>query len=211
MNTNFSASMRLYSEETCIYSHRVRLLLSEKNIAYELELVDADDKPEDLIHLNPYNSLPTLVDRDLVLYDARVITDYLDERYPHPAFLPLDPVSRAKVRLVLYRIEKDWYSLLPGLVAGNDSDKTSARNTLRDSITASADLFAAGTFFLNDEFSLLDTVVAPLLWRLPVYGVELPGAAKAVADYAQRIFARPRFQSSLTEAELEMRSGLVNQ
>lgn len=193
--------MRLYCEEDCIHSHRVRLVIAEKSIEAEIEIVDPDAKPEDLIHINPYQTLPTLVDRDLVLYDARVITDYLDERYPHPPFMPLDPVSRARSRLTLYRMEKDWYSLLPALSSDSPDQAAKARQTLQDSVTASAELFAIKPFFLNDEYSLLDAYLVPLLWRFKRYGVVLPHAAEAVLEYKQRMFSRPQFQASLTETE----------
>jgi len=193
--------MRLYCDESCIQSHRVRLVLAEKKIAAEIEIVDPADQPEDLIHLNPYQSLPTLVDRDLVLYDAGVIIDYLDERYPHPAFMPLDPVSRARARLTLYRIEKDWYSLLPALNSDDVGQITKARQVLRDSIVASTELFAIKPYFLSDEYSLLDANLVPLLWRFKHYGIDLPQSAQAVTDYKQRMFSRPQFEASLTESE----------
>lgn len=201
---NLRSTMRLYCDVSCIQSHRVRLLLSEKKIDFEVELVDPDNAPEDLIHLNPYCSLPTLVDRDLVLYDTRVITDYIDERYPHPPFMPIDPVSRAKARLTLYRIEKDWYSLVPALVGGQAAQKEQARKMMRDSFMASAELFSLKEFFLSDDYSLLDVTVAPLLWRFKQYGVTLPESARVIDEYAQRIFARPQFQTSLTEIETEL-------
>jgi len=195
--------MRLYSEANAIGSHRVRLLLAEKSLPVELELVDPDDVPEDLIHLNPYTSLPTLVDRDLVLYDAKVISEYLDERYPHPPMLPIEPVSRGKSRLTLYRIEKDWYSLLPDLV-GSGPRAERACKTLVDSLVASADVFRLKPYFLSDEYSLLDASLAPFLWRFPQMGIDLPVDAQPVIDYAERLFARPGFQASLTDAEKQM-------
>ena len=202
---NMRSTMRLYSDASCIYCHRIRLLLAEKNISVDVELVDPDNKPEDLIHLNPYRSLPTLVDRDLVLYDTRVITEYIDERYPHPPFMPIDPVSRAKARLTLYRIDQDWYSLLPALMNDNQPAQVDeARKTMRDSFTASAELFSLKDFFLSDDYSLLDATVAPLLWRFKLFGVELPASAQVVDEYAQRIFSRPQFQASLTEAEKDL-------
>ena len=202
---NIRASMRLYSDAQCIHSHRVRLLLAEKNLTAEIDLIDPHNVPEDLIHLNPYNSVPTLIDRDLVLYDVEVITDYIDERYPHPPFMPVDPVSRAKARLTLYRIQQDWYSLLPALGGDHQAGASEARKTLRDSITASAELFSLKPYFLNDEYSLLDATVVPLLWRFKQYGIELQATARAVDEYARRMFARPQFLASLTEAERALR------
>ena len=195
--------MTMFSDPECIHSHRVRLVLAEKGIQAEIESCDPDDKPEDLIQLNPSNSLPTLIDRDLVLYDARVVTEYLDERYPHPPFMPIDPVSRARTRLALFRIESDWYSFLPALEEGGESRKT-AGNQLAESLTSASDVFAAMPFFLSEEFSMLDATLAPLLWRLKHFEVELPKAALSVTDYANRIFARDGFQASLSDVEREL-------
>jgi len=175
--------MTLYSDPSSIHSHRVRIVLFEKDITVEIEDVDPDDKPEDLLHLNPYNTVPTLVDRDLVLYDSRVVSEYLDERFPHPPLMPVDPVSRARSRLALYRIEKDWYELLP-IIEGSDAKKAEvARQTLRDSLIESASVFELKPFFLSEEYSLVDATVAPMLWRLNHYGIELPSKAAAVTKY----------------------------
>ena len=195
--------MTMFSDEESIDSHRVRLVLSEKGIQADIEICDANNMPEDLIQLNPSNSLPTLVDRDLVLYDARVIVEYLDERYPHPPFMPVDPVSRARTRLALYRIESDWYSFLPALEAGGSAAET-AKHQLVESLTASSDVFAVMPYFLSEEFSMLDATLAPLLWRLNHYGVFLPEAAAPVTEYTSRVFERPAFQASLTEREREL-------
>jgi RNA polymerase-associated protein len=197
--------MTLFSEAMCPYSHRARIVLAEKGITVEIVNVDLDNKPEDLIDLNPYQSVPTLVDRELVLYDSHVIMEYLDERFPHPPLMPVDPVSRAKSRLAMYRINNDWYSLLNDIETKGEKAAAKARKMLRDSIAASAEVFAAMPYFLSEEFSLVDCYIAPLLWRLPHYRIELPKQAKAVTDYAERIFARESFQESLTEAEREMR------
>jgi len=198
------SGMTLYSDPTCPYSHRTRLVVAEKGIAVDVVDAQPGRLPEDLIDLNPYNSMPTLVDRDLVLYDSRVIMEYLDERFPHPPLLPVDPVSRAKTRLVLYRIESDWYSLLPDLGSRSDKRVAKARKALADGLQASGEVFSAMPFFLSAELSLVDCCLAPLLWRLPLYGVELP-ARSPVRDYMKRMFARPAFQESLSEAEREMR------
>ena len=197
--------MTLYSDPTSIYSHGVRIVLFEKDITVEIEDVDPDNKPEDLLHYNPYNSVPTLVDRDLVLYDSRVVSDYLDERFPHPPLMPVDPVSRARSRLAVFIIEKDWYDLLPA-IEGKDTKKANqAAKALRESLVASAAVFDAKPFFLSDEYSLVDATVAPMLWRLKHYGIELPKEASAVTKYAKRMFDREGFQLSLTESEREMR------
>lgn len=197
--------MTLYSDPSSIFSHRVRIVLFEKDITVEIEDVDSDNKPDDLMHLNPYNTVPTLVDRDLVLYDSRVVAEYLDERFPHPPLMPVDPVSRARTRLALFRIEKDWYDLIPILEGSDKKQAEAASIALRDSLVESAEVFALKEFFLSDEYSLIDATVAPLLWRLKHYGVELPDNASAVTKYAKRLFDREGFQLSLTESEREMR------
>ena len=194
----------LFSDATCPQSHRVRMVLAEKGITVEIVNIDPGNLPEDLIDLNPYQSVPTLIDRELVLYDPQVIMEYLDERFPHPPLMPVDPVSRARSRLALYRIEKDWYSLLGEFDKGEKS-AAKARKTLRDSLAASAEVFSAKPFFLSDEFSLVDASVAPILWRLDYYRIELPTQAKPVLQYADRLFKRDSFKASLTEAEKEMR------
>lgn len=204
-NANRRSVMMLYSSADSIHCHRVRIVLAEKDITVDIETIDPDNKPEDLLHLNPYNSIPTLIDRDLVLYDARVVSEYLDERFPHPPLMPVDPVSRANSRLALFRIEKDWYSLLPDLESGDAKRSAKAAKILRDSLVASADIFAVKPFFLSDEFTLVDATLAPLLWRLTIYGVDLPKEAKPVIDYAERLFGREGFQLSLTEIERDMR------
>jgi RNA polymerase-associated protein len=201
---NRRSVMTLFSSATDPESHRVRLVFAEKGITVEVVDVDGNNKPEDLIDLNPYNSVPTLVDRELVLYDPRTIMEYLDERFPHPPLMPVDPVSRARARLALYRIEKDWYQQLPALESRSEKVFTKARKMLRDSLTASAEVFGAKSFFLSDEFSLVDATIIPVLWRLKHYRIDLPRQAKPVMQYAARMFARDSFKSSLSEAEREM-------
>lgn len=198
--------MTLFSKPTCIHSHRTRLVLAEKNINIEIANVAGPDLPEDLMDLNPYHTVPTLVDRDLVLYDSRVIIEYLDERFPHPPLMPVDPVTRAQFRLALFRIETDWYPLAQQLdVDPERKQADKARKMLKESILASADLFSPRQFFLSDEFSLVDCSIAPVLWRLPVYGIELGGRAESIEAYMRRVFERRSFRQSLTELEQEMR------
>jgi stringent starvation protein A len=200
------SGMALLSDPLCPQSHRTRIVLAEKDIAADIKYIDPNHKPEDLAHLNPYNSVPTLVDRDLVLYDARVIMEYLDERFPHPPLMAVDPVSRAKSRLALYHIERDWYGLLPDLTSVSEKKSATARKVLRESLLLSVDLFKAKPYFLSDEFSLVDCSIAPILWRLPSFGIELPATqARAILRYADRMFARPSFRESLSELELELR------
>ena len=202
---NRRSVMNLFSSGTCPYSHAVRVVLAEKGITVEILDVDINQKPEDLIDLNPYNTVPTLVDRELVLYDPHTIMEYLDERLPHPPLMPVDPVSRARTRLALFRIENDWYDLVPALESRGEKTSSKARKQLSDSLTSSAEVFAAKPYFLSDEFSLVDATIVPILWRLPRYRIELPRQARPVLDYAERMFARESFQASLSEAEREMR------
>jgi RNA polymerase-associated protein len=198
--------MTLFSKPTCIHSHRTRLVLAEKNINIDIANVEGPELPEDLMDLNPYHTVPTLVDRDLVLYDSRVIIEYLDERFPHPPLMPVDPVTRAQFRLALFRIESDWYQLAEQFETdGERKFGSKSRKLLREGILASVDLFAAERFFLSEDFSLVDCSVAPILWRLPLYGIDLGSHAEPIEKYMQRVFERPSFQESLTELEQEMR------
>ncbi len=201
---NRRSVMTLFSSAACPESHRVRVVLAEKGITVEIQDVEGNHKPEDLIDLNPYNTVPTLVDRELALYDPRAIMEYLDERFPHPPLMPVDPVSRARSRLALYRIEKDWYELVPALESRGEKTASKARKLLRDSLTAGAEVFGAKPYFLSDEFSLVDATIAPILWRLKRYKIELPRQAKPIQQYAERVFARETFQASLSEIEREM-------
>lgn len=203
---NRRSVMTLFSRPTDIHSHRTRLVLAEKNINMEIVNIPGPDLPEDLMDLNPYHTVPTLVDRDLTLYDSRVIVEYLDERFPHPPLMPVDPVTRAQFRLALFRIESDWYSIAAEAETSADGKLGSkARKMLRESVLQSAELFGARPFFLSEEFSLVDCTIAPLLWRLPVYGIELGKGAEPIEAYMQRVFARRSFRQSLTELEQEMR------
>ncbi len=198
--------MTLFSNPTCPHSHRVRIVLAEKGISLDVVDVETASLPEDLLDLNPYNSVPTLVDRDLVLYDSRVIAEYLDERFPHPPLMPVDPVSRARFRLALYHIERDWYSLVDDLERGDKRTANRARKTLRESLLSSAELFGVKPFFMSEEFSLVDCSIGPILWRLPRWEVDLPPThARNIIKYAEMLFSRPSFRVSLTELEQEMR------
>lgn len=200
------AVMTLFSAPTDPWSHRARLVLAEKGIAIDIVSADAGKLPEDLLDLNPYHSLPTLVDRDLVLYDSRVIIDYLDERFPHPPLMPIDPVTRAQFRVALYRVERDWYGMAHDIqVDPHGKTAAQSRRVLGEAIAASAEVFKAKPFFLSDEFSLVDASIAPILWRLRHYGIELPPQAAPIVKYMNTVFSRPAFRASLTEAERSMR------
>ena len=202
------SSMTFYSDGTSHYSHRVRVVLAEKGVAVETIDVDLDDKPEDLASLNPYNTLPTLVDRDLVLYEANIMMEYLDERFPHPPLFPVYPVARAQSRLWIYRIERDWCRLVDPIMAGDGTpaqlDKM--RVELRDSLISIAPIFGEKPFFMSDEFTIVDCCVTPILWRLPIMGIELPKnkTTKPLLEYRDRLFERDSVMASFSEQEKEM-------
>lgn len=203
---NRRSVMTLFSSPTCPYSHRARIVLAEKGINFEVVDVVADKLPEDLLDLNPYHTVPTLVDRELVLYNSQVIIEYLDERFPHPPLMPVDPVSRAKSRLALHRIDQDWYPQVDELESKDPKRAEKARKILRDSLISSSEIFAFKPYFLSDDFSLIDSAIAPLLWRLQQYGIDLPAAKTGhITAYCDRVFDREAFKSSLSETELEMR------
>lgn len=201
---NKRSIMTLYSGSVDLYSHRVRIVLAEKGVAVEVISLDSKDKLEDLYALNPYGSSPTLVDRDMVLYDANIIMEYLDERFPHPPLMPVYPVARAKTRLMIYRIDREWGGIIRKIETGKPAEVQAAVKELKAFLIKLAPVFASGPFFLNDEFSLIDCCLAPILWRLSAWGITLPTEAKAVMKYADRMFARDSFQASLTEAEHEL-------
>ena len=200
--------MIFYSDGNDHYSQRVRLVLAEKGVAVEIIDVDPAHIPEDLTDLNPYNSLPTLIDRELVLYQSQVIMEYLDERFPHPPLLPVYPVARAQSRLFVHRIQRDWCTAVDTIMAGKSKDTVidRARKELRESLVTIAPIFDGKPFFMSEEFTLVDCCVGPILWRLPVLGIELPPKqGKPILDYMDRMFERDSFQASLSEAELDMR------
>ena len=203
---NKRAVMTLFSGPTDIYSHQVRIVLAEKGVSVEIEHVETDNLPQDLIDLNPNHSVPTLVDRELTLWESRIIMEYLDERFPHPPLMPVYPVARGERRLYMHRIQKDWYSLMHIVMNGSAQEADAARKQLREELLAIAPVFTQKPFFLSDEFSLVDCYLAPLLWRLPQMGIELTGAgSKEMKGYMTRVFERDSFLASLTEPEREMR------
>ena len=199
-------TMTLFTAAEDMYCHHVRIVLAEKGIAADWVQVNAGLIPEEVYEVNPYGSLPTLIDRDLSLYQSDIILEYLDERFPHPPLLPVYPVARAQARQMLYRIRRDWFSLVTRIEA-NENGAADARRDLRESLLSIAPLFDEQPFFMSDEFSLLDCYLAALLWRLPKLGIELQGpAAKSVKSYMVRVFERDGFQQSLTEKERRMRA-----
>ena len=201
------SSMTFYSDGASQYSHRVRIVLAEKGVTVDTVDVDPERKPEDLASLNPYNSLPTLVDRDLVLYEANIMMEYLDERFPHPPLFPVYPVARAQSRLWMYRIQRDWCGTVDMLMARKSSaEADKARKELRESLISIAPIFTEKPFFMSDEFTIVDCCVIPILWRLPAIGIDL-GDSKAVQpllEYRARLFSRDSIRISLSEQEKEM-------
>jgi RNA polymerase-associated protein len=202
------SSMTFYSDSTSQYSHRVRIVLAEKGVTVDLIESDPAHPPAELADLNPYNSLPTLVDRELVLYESKVMMEYLDERFPHPPLLPVYPVARAESRLYIHRIEKDWCSLVDSILHSR-SDNVVKKSTkeLRESIMGISPIFAEKPFFMSEEFTLVDCCLAPILWRLPSLGIDIRSSkqSKPLLSYMDSIFNRESFQESLTEQEREMR------
>ena len=195
---NKRSLMTLFSDKTDIYCHQVKIVLAEKGVAYETELVDPKGVSEDLMELNPYGTVPTLVDRDLVLFNSRIIMEYLDERFPHPPLMPVYPVARGKSRLLMLRIEQDWYPTLAQAEKGTEAERTAALNQLKEQMLAVSAIFAQSPYFMSEEFSLIDCYVAPLLWRMQELGVEFSGAgSKAIKAYMARVFERDSFMQSV--------------
>ena len=198
--------MVLYSGTTCPYSHRCRFVLFEKGMDFEIRDVDLYNKPEDISVMNPFGQVPILVERDLILYESNIINEYIDERFPHPQLMPADPLMRARARLFLHRFEQELFihvKTLEGSPKKSEAEK--AREGIRDGLTTIAPVFAKQKFMLGDDFSMIDVAVAPLLWRLESYGIDLGRAAAPILKYSERIFTRQAFIDSLTPAEKAMR------
>ncbi|MGB0473694.1 MAG: glutathione S-transferase N-terminal domain-containing protein [Porticoccaceae bacterium] len=201
--------MTLFSDPCSQYSHRVRIVLAEKGVTVDIEDIDSNNVTEEILEANPYGTLPTLVDRDLALYESKVVMEYLDERFPHPPLLPVYPVARAQSRLWIHRIEKDWCTLVDGILANPDGKKAEAlRKEFKESLMSISDIFIEMPYFMSEEFTLVDCCLAPMLWRLPQFGIELPNnrQTKPLVDYIDRLFERPAFQESLTDLEREIRA-----
>jgi len=196
--------MSMYSDHGDIYSHQVRMVLAEKGVNVEVISIHDAEVPAEVLASNPYGTMPVLVDRELVLYKARIIMEYLDERFPHPPLLPVYPVARAETRKMLYRIEKDWYALMDEIQSSANPEP--ARALLLESLIGLDPLFLETPYFLSEELSLLDCALAPLLWRLPKLGIIVPAEAEGLHAYMVRVFNRPCFESSLTDAELQLRT-----
>jgi RNA polymerase-associated protein len=197
--------MVLYSGAECPYCHRIRMVLAEKGLKAEIVNCELPDLPDELMDFNPYGTVPTLVDRDLKLYESRIIAEYLDERFPHPPLLPVDPVNKASARTYILRVDKDWYSLMETILKAGRDKSAQARKQLQQSLVAADPIFQAKPFFMSDEFGMADCFLAPLIWRLPSLGIELTAKQKGLRSYGERIFARDGFKKSLTDEEIEMR------
>ncbi|GMV69799.1 MAG: hypothetical protein AMXMBFR76_22380 [Pseudomonadota bacterium] len=200
--------MTLFAKADCLDCHRIRLILAEKGVACEILYPDPERIREDLLDLNPYGTVPTFIDRDLILYDTRIILEYLDERFPHPPLMPVDPASRGRFRLAMMRMERDWYPLAAALMERPDgATREALTHRLRTSLEETQRLFSQPPYFLGHEFSLVDVTMAPLLWRLPQCGIEWTASLDLLHDYAERVFARPAFNHALAPAHGARRSG----
>jgi stringent starvation protein A len=198
---NRRSLMVLYSDSISPIGHAVRIVLAEKDVNVEINFIDDDNRPEVLNELNPYNSILTLIDRDLVLYDAQIIMEYLDERFPHPPLMPVDPVNRASNRQLRYRVMRDLYSVVDELDSDNEIAAANAKKVLRDNLTSIAPAFAQMPYFMSEEYSLVDCCMAPLMLRLNQYGIKLPMSGKPLQQYADRLFERQAFKTSMSEVE----------
>lgn len=206
--TNKRSIMTLFSGTLDIYSHQVRVVLAEKGVGVEINYVEPNKLPEELFELNPYGTVPTLLDRDLVLYESNIIMEYLDERFPHPPLMPVYPVSRGQSRLMMHRIKTDWYTVAHNIIEGV-GDVEALRNDLREQILALGPVFNEQPFFMSEEFSLVDCYLAPLLWRLPALNIELNGnGSREIKNYMNRVFERDAFKASLTDQEREIHNPL---
>jgi len=199
--TNRRSVMTLYSDPNDVLSHRVRVVLAEKGINYEIVNVNISEGeiPAELAEYNPYNTCPTLVDRDLALYDANIIIEYLDERFPHPPLMPVDPVGRAMLKMLMVRIKNDWDPLVEKLIGKNDKQNIKQRKELRDRLISTSPIFSQKQFFMSDEFTLIDCALAATLWRLDELYIDLPESAQPLLDYSERLFQRDAFKESISE------------
>ncbi len=199
--------MILYSGIACPFSQRCRFVLYEKGMDFEIVDVDIFNKPEDLAIMNPYNQVPVLVERDLILYESNIINEYIDERFPHPQLMPGDPVLRARSRLFMYSFEKELFSHVQTLERSDASNKEQnlARNAITEQLTMIAPVFSKQKFMLGEEFSMVDVAISPLLWRLDHYGIQLNKNVAPLLKYAERVFQRQAFIDALTPAEKAMR------
>lgn len=197
--------MTLYSTATCLFSHRCRIVLHEKDMDFQVIDVDPNNMPEDITIINSYSRIPVLVERDLVLYEANIINEYIDDRFPHPQLMPAEPVMRARARLLLHRFEKEFFCHIESLEQGDQKVADKARAEIANGLTVIAPIFDKQKYMLGDDYSMLDVAIAPLLWRLDHYGIKLPKQAAPLLKYAERLFSRPLFIEALTPSEKLMR------
>ncbi|PPD28785.1 MAG: stringent starvation protein A [Methylomonas sp.] len=202
--TSRKSAMILFTTANCIMSHCARLVVYEKGVPAEIDFFDPNEPPEDLLEINPNGNSPTFVERDLVLYDARIIMEYLDERFPHPALHQMDPVSRANARMLIKRIDQDWYPLLEDVLLNGDKKAAKSKKMLKESLLSAAPVFEANTYFMSEEYSMIDCVMAPFLWRLPSIGIDIISLGKGVTAYSNRLFSRKAFQDSLSREEKDL-------
>ncbi|MEZ5741248.1 MAG: glutathione S-transferase N-terminal domain-containing protein [Burkholderiaceae bacterium] len=202
--------MVLYSGTTCPFSQRCRFVLFEKGMDFEIRDVDLYNKPEDISIMNPYGQVPVLVERDLILYESNIINEYIDERFPHPQLMPADPVMRARARLFLFNFERELFVHVQELEKRDPAGQNAklmeqARAQIRDRLTQLTPIFVKNKFMLGEDFSMLDVAIAPLLWRLDHYGIDMPKSAAPLLRYAERMFSRPAYIEALTPSEKVMR------
>ncbi len=203
-NANHRSSIRLYSAADCPQSHKVRLVFAEKGIDVDIHQI-VDSWPETIASVTPYGEAPVLFEQEAVIFNSNIIMEYLEERFPHPTLMPAEPLQKAQMKLMLYRIDRDWYSLWPDLVSSSNARASKARKQLLEDLIVLSPVFEQHPYFMSDEFSLVDCALAPLLWRLPSLKITLPPKASAIEDYAQRLFARDGFINSLSETEKQFR------
>lgn len=202
--TTRKSAMTLYSSQTCALSHCARLVMYEKSVSANIIYFNPAEPPEDILELNPAGTSPTLIERELVLYDSRIIMEYIDERFPHPPLHQMDPVSRANARMIIKRIDQDWYQLLDEILNSGEKKSARAKKILKESLISAAPVFDANPYFMSEEFSLIDCAMAPLLWRLPSLGIDIKALGTSITSYANRLFSREGFQQSLSEEEKDM-------
>jgi RNA polymerase-associated protein len=200
------ASTTLYASAEEMESHAVRFIMAEKNIEREVMNLKIDQMPEEILELNPCQTLPTLFDRGMVLYDLSVITEYLDERFPFPPLLPVDPIEKAEKRLLIFRFTRStgcWYELVNTIQTGSKKEANEARKILSSNLIELIPLFAYQPYFKSDVMTIVDACLAPLLWRLKKLNIDLGAKAKPIHDYAKRLFSKDSFKQSLTDCEKE--------
>ncbi len=198
------SAMSLHTDVNSISSHSLRILLRDKDVECDMRYVNSNERREALYELNPYGETPVLIDREMVLYEFYPVVEYLDERFPHPPLLPADPIGRGKARLVISRMNRDWMIDVDKAIAADEPLSDELKQSIIDGLTALSPLFNHQLYFTGDDYTLVDVMIAPLLWRLKSLGIQLPEKAKPILDYADRLFAREQFEMSLSQQEMEL-------